>query len=101
MAWLNLLSYFQQLPSLGIFILMFRDVGFTMLKFLLIMFVFVIAFGLGFHILFKNNNVRNSCHHNLLNEIPFSAILCLPRRLSSQDLCDDGGRVRIRGTLSS
>jgi len=55
-AWLNLLTYFQQLPSLGIFILMFKDVGFTMLKFLLIMFVFVIAFGLGFHILFKNNN---------------------------------------------
>jgi len=55
-AWLNLLTYFQQLPSLGIFILMFRDVGYTMLKFLLIMFVFVIAFGLGFHILFKNNN---------------------------------------------
>jgi len=55
-AWLNLLTYFQQLPSLGIFILMFRDVGYTMLKFLIIMFVFVIAFGLGFHILFKNNN---------------------------------------------
>merc|ERR1711971_90757 len=55
-AWLNLLTYFQQLPSLGIFIIMFRDVGFTMLKFLLIMFVFVIAFGFGFHILFKNNN---------------------------------------------
>ena len=70
-AWLNLLTYFQQLPSLGIFILMFKDVGFTMLKFLLIMFVFVIAFGLGFHILFKNNNVRwNTCYTFRLNS-PF------------------------------
>ena len=58
MAWINLLSYFQQLPSLGIFILMFRDVLYTMLRFLLIMAVFIIAFGLGFHLLFMHNNVR-------------------------------------------
>ena len=57
-AWINLLSYFQQLPSLGIFILMFKDVLFTMLRFLLIMAVFIIAFGLGFHLLFMHNNVR-------------------------------------------
>ena len=54
-ASLNLLTYFRQLPVLGIFIIMFDDVIKTMLKFLTVMIVFIVAFGLGFHLLFINN----------------------------------------------
>ena len=53
--WLNFLAYFQHVPFFGIFILMFKDISRTAFNFLLILFIFLIGFGLGFHILFINH----------------------------------------------
>lgn len=55
LAWINFLSYFRQLPFFGIFILMFVDILKTVAKFSVILLVFLVAFGLGFHILFINH----------------------------------------------
>ena len=51
-TWLNLLTYFQHVPYFGIYILMFKDILTTASKFGLILLIFLIAFGLGFHLLF-------------------------------------------------
>ena len=53
-SWLNLLVYFRQLPFFGIFIIMFTDILKTISKFSVVLLVFIIAFGLGFHIVFVN-----------------------------------------------
>jgi len=55
LAWINFLSYFRHLPFFGIFILMFVDILKTVAKFSVILLVFLVAFGLGFHILFINH----------------------------------------------
>eukprot|EP00092_Neocalanus_flemingeri_P024563 GFUD01026641.1.p1 GENE.GFUD01026641.1~~GFUD01026641.1.p1 ORF type:complete len:1187 (+),score=294.85 GFUD01026641.1:192-3752(+) len=54
-SWINFLTYIRQLPFFGIFILMFVDILKTVAKFSVILLVFLVAFGLGFHILFINH----------------------------------------------
>ena len=51
LAWLNLLGDIRQLPFLGIYVIMFFDILKTFLKFVGVFVVFIIAFGLGFHLL--------------------------------------------------
>ena len=55
LTWLNFLAYFQHVPFFGIYILMFKDIFKTAFNFLIILFIFLIGFGLGFHILFINH----------------------------------------------
>ena len=51
-SWLNLSSYLTQLPiELGIFIVMFLEIFKTVAKLGLLLLIFIIAFGLGFHIM--------------------------------------------------
>ena len=54
-SWLNLLSYFRQWPLLGIYIIMFTEVLKTVAKFMIILVIFIIAFGLGFHIMLSDS----------------------------------------------
>ena len=54
MTWLNLLSLIRKLPFLGIYVVMFTDVFQTFLKVSGVVFLFVIAFSLGFHALLAN-----------------------------------------------
>ena len=51
LAWLNLLGDIRQLPYLGIYVIMFFDILKTFLRFSVVFLVFVVAFGLGFHLL--------------------------------------------------
>ena len=51
LAWLNLLGDIRQLPYLGIYVIMFFDILKTFLRFSLVFVVFVLAFGLGFHLI--------------------------------------------------
>ena len=51
LAWLNLLGDVRQLPFLGIYVIMFFDILKTFLKFVGVFLIFIIAFGLGFHVL--------------------------------------------------
>lgn len=53
-SWLNLLSYFRQWPLLGIYIIMFTEVLKTVAKFMVILVIFIVAFGLGFHIMLSD-----------------------------------------------
>ena len=51
-SWLHLSSYLTQLPiELGIFVVMFWDIFKTIAKLGLLLLIFIIAFGLGFHIM--------------------------------------------------
>ncbi|XP_023331663.1 transient receptor potential cation channel subfamily A member 1 homolog isoform X2 [Eurytemora carolleeae] len=52
-AWLNLLTYMRQLPVIGSYIIIFHDVLRTFMSFILVFLIFVIAFALGFHMLFE------------------------------------------------
>jgi hypothetical protein len=54
LAWLNFLTYFRYVPYFGIFILMFNYIINTVAKFAVILVIFILAFGFGFHILFIN-----------------------------------------------
>jgi hypothetical protein len=49
LAYLNLLGDIRQFPFLGIYVIMFFDILKTFLKFAIVFFVFIVAFGLGFH----------------------------------------------------
>ena len=51
LAWLNLLGDVRQLPFLGIYVIMFFDILKTFLKFAIVFLIFIVAFGLGFHVL--------------------------------------------------
>ena len=53
-SWLNLLTYFRSVPFFGIYILMFYDIFNTATRFSVILLVFIVAFGLGFHLIFIN-----------------------------------------------
>ncbi len=61
LAWLNLLGDIRQLPYLGIYVIMFFDILKTFLRFSVVFLVFVVAFGLGFHLL-------------LINQTPFATV---------------------------
>ncbi len=50
-AWLNLLSYMRQLPVVGQYIIIFHDVFKTFLSFIVVFFIFVLSFALGFYLL--------------------------------------------------
>ena len=54
-VWLNLLIQLTQLPFFGIFLMMFFNILNTMKKLSLFILIFVVAFGIGFNILFVNN----------------------------------------------
>ena len=61
LAWLNLLGDIRQLPYLGIYVIMFFDILKTFLRFSLVFVVFVLAFGLGFHLI-------------LIDQVPFQTV---------------------------
>jgi hypothetical protein len=50
-AWLNLLPYMRQLPVVGQYIIIFHDVLITFISFILVFFIFVLSFALGFYLL--------------------------------------------------
>jgi hypothetical protein len=54
LAWLNLLGTVRQLPIIGIYVIMFYDILKTFFRFAIFFIVFIVAFGLGFHILLQN-----------------------------------------------
>ena len=53
MAWLNLLIYMRQLPLVGRYIIIFHDVLKTFMTFIIVFFIFVLAFALGFNMLLE------------------------------------------------
>jgi hypothetical protein len=68
-AWLNLLSYMRQLPVVGQYIIIFHDVFNTFLSFIVVFFIFVLSFALGFY---------------LLLDYQVSYELCMPKQLSEK-----------------
>lgn len=52
LAWLNMLTYMRLLPLVGSYIIIFHDVLYTFMTFFLVFVIFVVAFGLGFNMLF-------------------------------------------------
>lgn len=54
LAWMNLLLFIRKLPFLGIYVVMFTDVFATFLKFFTVFMLFLIAFGLSFYMVLRN-----------------------------------------------
>ena len=66
LAWINLILFLKRVPLLGIYVLMFNAILHTFLKFALIAFLFVVAFGITFYmILYKAVSVYN-CSKSLV-----------------------------------
>ena len=54
LAWINLILFLKRVPLLGIYVLMFNTILYTFLKFVVIAFLFVVAFCIAFYmILYK------------------------------------------------
>ena len=51
LAWLNLLGDVRQFPFIGIYVIMFFDILKTFMRFAMVFLIFIVAFGLGFHLL--------------------------------------------------
>ncbi|XP_070567287.1 transient receptor potential cation channel subfamily A member 1 homolog [Ptychodera flava] len=56
LAWMNLIIFIRKLPLVGIYVVMFIDVLYTFVKFFIVLFLFVIAFGLAFYVLLMNQD---------------------------------------------
>ena len=48
-GWINLALYLQKFPTIGIYIMMFKDILNTFLEFVIVYVLFVIAFALAFY----------------------------------------------------
>ena len=66
-SWLNLTSYGSQMPFLGIYILMLQQIVSTILKLSTLIIIFIIAFGLGFHVILNKIVKCNFTNERLLN----------------------------------
>lgn len=66
LAWLNLLGDVRHMPFLGIYVIMFFDILKTFLRFAIVFLIFIVAFGLGFHLLLINQTPFQSVHMSLL-----------------------------------
>ena len=51
LSWISLVLFMRKFPKLGIYVVMFTDIVKTFAQFFLVFTLFIIAFGLGFHIL--------------------------------------------------
>ena len=86
LAWINLILFLKRVPLLGIYVLMFNAILHTFLKFALIAFLFVVAFGIAFYmILYKAvsmSGVRALCACSLglitqLSSVLYMYIYCV------------------------
>ncbi|XP_063846089.1 transient receptor potential cation channel subfamily A member 1 homolog isoform X2 [Scylla paramamosain] len=66
LAWMNLLLFIRKLPFLGIYVVMFTDVFATFLRFLTVFLLFLIAFGLCFFMVLRNQLPFGSLPRSLL-----------------------------------
>ena len=70
LAWLNLLGDVRQLPFLGIYVIMFFDILKTFMQFGLVFVIFIVAFGLGFHLLLIDQvNVIKYSRPGIINDV--------------------------------
>lgn len=53
-GWINLAFYIQKFPTVGIYIMMFKDILSTFLEFFIVYVLFIIAFALGFYSEMRN-----------------------------------------------
>ena len=62
LAWIDLVLFIRKVPRFGIYVVMFTDVFNTFMKFSFVFLLFIIAFGLSFHVLMANqvNNIFNT-----------------------------------------
>ena len=54
LSWIGLVLFMRKFPKLGIYVVMFTDIFKTFAQFFAVCFLFIVAFGLGFHILLFN-----------------------------------------------
>ena len=75
LAWINLILFLKRVPLLGIYVLMFNTILYTFLKFVVIAFLFVVAFCISFYmILYKAVVVSGSIFAYAQNELKQTAL---------------------------
>ncbi|KAL3313388.1 hypothetical protein Ciccas_008013 [Cichlidogyrus casuarinus] len=67
LTWLNMVAFLKVMPYLGIYIIMLGSVTRTFIKFIAVFFVLIIAFGLAFYILVRNQIPFNTVSSALFN----------------------------------
>jgi transient receptor potential cation channel subfamily A protein 1 len=65
-SWINFITFLRRIPACGIHVAMVEQVGMTFLRFFIILFLFIIAFGFAFYILLQNQHPFASPADSLL-----------------------------------
>ncbi|EDV27906.1 uncharacterized protein TRIADDRAFT_52919 [Trichoplax adhaerens] len=66
LAWFNLLDYLQNLPTIGIYVAMFRSVSLTFFKVGALLVFLIVAFGLSFYIILGHEKAFSSGLYSIL-----------------------------------
>ena len=61
LAWINLILFLKRVPLLGIYVLMFNTILYTFMKFVIIAFLFVVAFCISFYMILYKAVVVSKC----------------------------------------
>ena len=56
LAWFDLVLFMKKLPLFGVYVVMFIQIVYTFLRFMFLAFLFIVAFGLAFYMLFVQLN---------------------------------------------
>ena len=75
LAWINLILFLKRMPLLGIYVLMLNTILHTFLKFALIAFLFVVAFGTAFYMIL----------YKAVSQLVYINSLCMKLRACSFD----------------
>ena len=75
LSWIGLVLVMRKFPKLGIYVVMFTDIFKTFAQFFVVCFLFIVAFGLGFHILLYNQVNCASAFVILLNRSCNSSLI--------------------------
>ena len=75
LAWINLILFLKRMPLLGIYVLMLNTILHTFLKFALIAFLFVVAFGIAFNMIL----------YKAVSQFVYISSLCMKLRACSFD----------------
>lgn len=87
LAWVNAVTFIKLVPRLGVYVLMFQKVICSFLKMFFLGMLLVVAFGLTFHMLFREPSA-------MVREVIPTVMLCgIERVLSVWDLFLSGGQM--------
>ncbi|XP_071493970.1 transient receptor potential cation channel subfamily A member 1-like [Diadema antillarum] len=99
LSWINLLLFIRD-TKLGIYVIMFLDIIKTFLRFCIILFLFIVAFGLAFYTLLMNQNPFNTLGYSMaktfvmmIGELDFADIFFAQNYLGTENTLETDGEA--------